>query len=495
MSLPRLLGAALVAAATLTFFAASAFAQAPGPDQDPPGSYVTSPNVQYLGSIHYDVGQTTGARIIGDKLYVTSAKNLSIYDISKPESPQLLGTLKMNVAWENEEVPTNGKILGIANDWFDLMPNYALNSPGPSNLMQVRHCQQLFDVRDPTNIKELPALPGNGDHTSDCAFDCDYLFGNTGNVTDLRGVLDGTTPTRIGDWHAPINAQLKDRGFKNLASCHHIREIKRDGDSELMFAACQPFVFFKITETDLNSKNIPPQVIDVGANPDGRFVHSVRWPRVGQDKFAFEGGETNFTFTNGNPVDSCDHKTNGAFAVVQAEPNGTFSQPIDEYRPSTGTYVDGNSATHIAGCSVHWFQEHPSFHNGGLVALASYDNGVRFLQIKPDGHIVEQGYFQPLGFETSSAKWVPGTDIVYSIDYLRGIDILKWNGDHYVPTASGVVKHKKGKVRGTNGKQPVLPALTKTQQAFAVREVNLLHTQGWFYGYCQLAAEHYGSAA
>src|SRR5881275_311168 len=145
MSLPRLLGAALVAAASLTFLAPSAFAQAPGPDQDPPGSYVTSPNVQYLGSIHYDVGQTTGARIIGDKIYV----------ISKPESPQLLGTLKMNVAWENEEVPTNGKILGIANDWFDLMPNCALNSPGPSNLMQVRHCQQLFDVRDPTNIKEL----------------------------------------------------------------------------------------------------------------------------------------------------------------------------------------------------------------------------------------------------------------------------------------------------------------------------------------------------
>src|SRR5689334_474092 len=44
-----------------------------GPD------YVTSPNVEYLGSIKDDIGQTTGSKIVGDRLYVTSAKNLSIY--------------------------------------------------------------------------------------------------------------------------------------------------------------------------------------------------------------------------------------------------------------------------------------------------------------------------------------------------------------------------------------------------------------------------------
>jgi hypothetical protein len=474
---PRMLAAALTAAA---IFVPAASAQVPTAQIPATGAdYVTSPDVEYLGHIVYDVGQTTGARIIGNRLYVTSAKNLSIYDISKPETPQLLGTLKLNIAWENEEVPTNGKILGIANDWFDLMPS--CNVPDPT----VTHCQQLFDVRDPANIKELPSLPNNGDHTSDCAFDCDFLFGNTGNVTDLRGVLDGKTPDRFADWHAPLNAQLAERGFKPVKSCHHIREISPG----YMFAACQPYVYFHVSKDDLDNHIVNPQILDAGMNPDGRFVHSVRWPRDGQDKFAFEGGETNFTFTNGNPVDSCDHKTNGAFAVVEPQGDGTFSQPIDEYRPVTGTYTDGNTATHIAGCSVHWFQEHPSFHNGGLVALAAYDNGVRFLQITPTGHIVEQGYFQPLGFETSSAKWVPGTDIVYSIDYARGIDILRWKGSHYVPDADGVVRPEPGTVAGTHGKQPILPALTAKQKAFAVKTVSLLHAQGWFYGYCQLAAE------
>ena len=255
-------------------------------------------------------------------------------------------------------------------------------------------------------------------------------------------------------------------------------------------------MYFSVNQAD-GASILDPHVLVVGSNADNRFVHAVRWPRGGQDRFAFVGGETNFTFTSGNP--QCDEKTNGAFEVFDAQharETGRFpAKPTAEYRPSSGTYVDGNIPTHVAGCSVHWFQEHPSFHNGGLVALAAYDNGVRFLQVTPEGKIVEQGYFQPLGFETSSAKWVPGTDIVYSIDYLRGIDILKYTGDHYVPDAHGIVRHQKGRIRGTNGKQPVLPALTRRQRAFAVREESLLHAQGWFYGYCQLAAQRSESGA
>ena len=42
---------------------------------------------------------------------------------------------------------------------------------------------------------------------------------------------------------------------------------------------------------------------------------------------------------------------------------------------------------------------------------------------------------------------------------------------------------------GTRGAQPVLPALTPSQRAFAVREASLLRASGWFPGFCQLAAE------
>ena len=462
----RTLRVAIAACALACFAAAPAAAQV-GPD------YVTSDNVEYIRSIKLDVGQTTGARIVGKRLYVTGAKNMSIYDIAKPDDPQLLGTLNVNIAWENEEVPTNGKILGISNDWFDLMP-----SCGVEGITQL-HCLQLFDVRDPAHVKELPAVPASGDHTSECVLDCSYLYGSAGSITDVRGVLDGAIPKRLGDWRTPVNAQLKQRGLPNVKSCHHVREI-RPG---YLFAACQPFVFMRVVGKDASITS--PVVLAAKGNPDGRFVHSVRWPREGKDKFAFQGGETNF---NGH----CDGATNGALASLdasKASKTGTFAGPLSEYRPKNGTYADGNVPANVAGCSVHWFQEHPTFKDGGLIALSAYDNGTRFLQVTPEGKLVEQGYFQPLGFETSSPKWVPGTDIVYSIDYARGIDVLRWKGEHYVPDKHGVVRHEAGRVRGTQGRQPVLPALTDAQVAFQASQAAQLKAQGWFRNYCLLAAQ------
>ena len=53
-------------------------------------------------------------------MFVTSGKNISIYDISDPASPQALGAMEANVAWENEEVPTNGKVLAVASDFYSV---------------------------------------------------------------------------------------------------------------------------------------------------------------------------------------------------------------------------------------------------------------------------------------------------------------------------------------------------------------------------------------
>src|SRR4051794_861793 len=281
--------AAVIAAALVA--AAPAGAQVNGNTVGP--DYVTSPNVEYLGSIKDDIGQTTGSKIVGNRLYVTSAKNLSIYDISKPETPTRIGQIHVNIAWENEEVPTNGKILGISSDWFTANVNCGIST----------HCQQFFDVRDPENVKELPALPDNGDHTADCVNDCDYLLGNTGTITDLRGVLDGAQPKVVGNWQTLIKPQLAARGYKDgVKRCHHIREIKPG----VMMAACQPFVVFRVVGGE-GASVLNPVVTVVGGNPDGRFVHSVRWPRQGADRFAFQGGETNFTFLDGDS-DQCASK-------------------------------------------------------------------------------------------------------------------------------------------------------------------------------------------
>jgi hypothetical protein len=467
----------LLTAALFACIAAPAAQAGVGPD------YVASDNVEYVDSLKFDVAQTTGARIIGKWLYVTSAKNLSIYDISNPLKPDLATRLTLNIAWENEEVPTDGKILGISSDFFAFTPSCGAEAALNTS------CLQLFDVRNPDAVKELPAVPASGDHTNTCILDCSYFYGSAGSITDLRGVLDGATPTRIGSWFGPIAAQLKAQGgpvnSKNSISCHHVREI-RPG---LIFGACNPSYFLmSVTDAEGGGTVANPKLLAWGKNADGRFVHSARWPRQGRDKFAFEGGETNFPAPAG-PGGPCNTTKTGAFAVLDTskyDEQGRLTPvgPQAEYRPKNGTYADGSTPVSSTGCSVHWFEEHPSFNDGGLVALAAYDNGTRFLKVASDGKVTEEGYFMPIGLETSSPKWVPGTDIVYSIDYLRGIDILRWKGEHYVPG-----KKEKGRIKGTHGKQPVLQPLTKGQRALALRTVSLKQSQGWFAGYCALVAQ------
>src|SRR6476659_7123815 len=108
---------------------------------------VMSPNVEYLGSIQQDVGLTAGAKVVGDRLFVTSGKNISIYDISDPAAPKALGAMQVNVAWENEEVPTNGKLLAVASDF------YSVGVPECVAAGAATGCVQHFDVRDPAHIR------------------------------------------------------------------------------------------------------------------------------------------------------------------------------------------------------------------------------------------------------------------------------------------------------------------------------------------------------
>ena len=56
------------------------------------------------------------------------------------------------------------------------------------------------------------------------------------------------------------------------------------------------------------------------------------------------------------------------------------------------------------------------------------------VEVRRDGQIEEQGFFLALGSSSSSPKWAPSSDpddrdIVYSIDYERGFDILKYTGE------------------------------------------------------------------
>ncbi len=110
-----------------------------------PGDYVSSDNIERVGSIR-TVGDGVGATIVGNYIFVTSTPRLSVLDISNAEVPAAgRACTTLDVEWENEEVPTNGKILGISG---------TINCPDPTAIngtagTGATGCLTLYDVSDP----------------------------------------------------------------------------------------------------------------------------------------------------------------------------------------------------------------------------------------------------------------------------------------------------------------------------------------------------------
>ncbi|MEO6203848.1 MAG: hypothetical protein ABIO67_00460 [Mycobacteriales bacterium] len=172
---------------------------------------------------------------------------------------------------------------------------------------------------------------------------------------------------------------------------------------------------------DARDNPAKPKVLATGNSGDGRFVHANLWPRKGTDKLLLVGGETEEAGTGS----SCADKQAGAFMTWdttgwQKTKKLTL---LDSYRPSTATPTTGGALGYETYCS-HWFTPRPGWKDGGQVAVGWYEHGTRLLQVAKTGKIKEIGYFVPAATTASAAYWVT-KDLIYVLDYQRGLDILR----------------------------------------------------------------------
>jgi hypothetical protein len=164
-----------------------------------------------------------------------------------------------------------------------------------------------------------------------------------------------------------------------------------------------------------------PQLLAKGTTDPETFIHAVRWPQKAQDDLILAGGEA----FGPACADSADAKFM-TWNTIGWQQSKTF-KPLAEYHVAPGTYTDGRNVSQT--WCTHWFGEHPTFSNGGMVALAWYEQGVRFLKVShASGAIEEVGWFLPHAGQTSGVYWITER-VLYTADYYRGIDILKWTGD------------------------------------------------------------------
>ena len=367
---------------------------------EPTEAGVMSANVEHITTLELEQGTATGARLVGKTLFVTSWKSFSIYDVSTPASPRLLSRTPLGFQFENEDVSTNGKVL-------------LFTEQAPVDRLHV------WDVRNRRNPRELSAPVGLGTHTATCALNCRWAYGGY----DLAGPDGAMTGGQLVDLRNPANP--KDAGHYNsklpAKKTHDVTEVS----SGRLLTASLPMQYL-----DIRRNPRKPRLLAVGTN-NARRMHTARWPQGGKDRFMMTTFETNGEVR-------CS-EASGEFATWNTRGWQTRKKfrLLDQYRVANGTWLDGNPAANQLGCSAHWFSEHPDFDNGGLVASGFYEHGVRFLKVSDSGQIREVGYFMGWGGSTSAAYWVTD-NIVYAIDYTRGIDVLRFNRHAGAATAAEV---------------------------------------------------------
>ncbi|MGH2756074.1 MAG: LVIVD repeat-containing protein [Actinomycetota bacterium] len=353
---------------------------------------IASDNVEHVK--HVPLAQNgVGGRLIGKYFYMNDQNKIMIFDVSDPEDPEMTGSLLMPQEWQfsREDLDGNGKILVIPNTVSGV-------NDGTPPEGSATNAVYIVDVEDKTNPRIISKINGPAQHTYSCVLDCNWAYGSEGTIIDLRDPADPKL----------IEAQWSDD--KPASGGHDVEEV-RPG---LVMTATQPLML-------LDSRKDPtrPQVIALGRNDDSRFIHGTRWPRSARDRLLLAAGETTF---NGRCNDS-----SGAFMTWDTrnwKRTHTFRM-IDEYRVVNGIYADGNPPAQ-RNCTSHWFEEHPDFRNGGYVAAAFYDHGTRFFDVSGKGKISEAGYFMTYAGQASAAYWITD-EIVYVVDYNRGLDILRFS--------------------------------------------------------------------
>lgn len=358
----------------------------------PTAGGLATDNIEHVR--HIPLAQNgVGGRLIDGYFYLQDQNKIMIFDVSDPEDPQMTGFVQMPQEYQfsREDIDGNGRIL--------VVPNTAsgVNDGSPPD-GSATNAVYIIDVEDKTNPHIISKVNGAAQHTFSCVLDCKWAYGSDGNILDLR---NPAKPKLVEEkWGDGLEA----------SGGHDVDEYKPG----FVITGTQPLMLLDVRKDPTNPKRLA-----LGRNDDGRFIHGSQWPRNGKDDFLLVAGETTMNLR-------CSENS-GAFMTWDAtkwKKTRTFEM-IDEYRVTNGTYTDGRPVAQ-RNCTSHWFEEHPDFKNGGYVAAGFYDHGTRFFEVDSKGKIKEAGYFMAWAGQASGAYWITD-EIVYTVDYNRGLDILRFS--------------------------------------------------------------------
>ncbi len=431
---------------------------------------LTSPNVRLVGTAP-DTAAISGVFAkSAPYFYVSSLDSITVFDVSDPLRPRQTGTLG-NLVFENEAVNYGeqkraGRVERFVLVGADLV-EYSPTDPdhlGRSNEVMV------VDVTDPANprIRSRVKTTTNT-HTVSCIneTDCRYAYtsGSRGvfSVVDLTD-LDAPRELRVLQSPAakPNDVFTRGAGHKwNFDDGGYGFHTGSGGTA--IFDVRDPANPVPVEGTNELGTDNRPESETTGWN---NFIHHNSFrpnasnfvagaaPSVANGNVAFVTEED--YFNDGEEL-ACDQAgtfqswhiptLDGAAYLASnpaLDPDKGHMAPLDKINPVK--LGDGLSAPVGGFCSAHWFD----YHQSGIVAVGFYQQGLRFIDTRNPQDLKAYGHFTTGVSEVWDAYWVPErnsngvatgrkTNLVYSVDFVRGIDVLQVDlpGQATTPTLAG----------------------------------------------------------
>jgi hypothetical protein len=456
---------AILAAAMLVAAAAPAGAHpthALAPTLPTDLTHAKTNNLEYLGRFPEHTG-TAGGHLSADgkTFFVTDPRGVFAYDVTNPASPTLLDSVTLyqtgeGAALAQEDPDTDGKIMLV-----DGTPTM----PATANFLHV------VDVSNPRDIKIRGSLSGVSDHTWECISGldntgvmtgCAYAYGRTGHIIDLR---DPSAPKKLSTtWRSRVGLPASNSGASYTHDLNEIRPglVMSAGATNVLMDTTNPASPVKLTS-----------VVQTGRFSTGLGYHSVEWPNAGADRYLTFGTEITPPPFNASGAAGAGSDCEGSDAVIEtwdathvlagleayqagapvseAFAGRTFTKVDTFDAGGRGIFQTGNAPANVLYCA-HWFEPNPQFNNGGIVAVAYYDRGTRFVNVDGNGKMTEIGWMVPAEGYAGSVQWV-SNDVAYVMDYRRGLEILRLKptpatgvvheepaaiavGSHYVPPSA-----------------------------------------------------------
>lgn len=335
-----------------------------------------------------------------------SFNGVTIFDATNASNPVVIGELLLP-HWENEDVDLAGNTLLVSTDGFP-----------PGNRLYV------IDISDPTApyVKgsmrfeaELGKWTAGGapGHISNCIQECRYAW-VTGASNGWVAVVDLGEPTE--PYVEPRMAAIFQSPAGNpneVFVSGTVHDVNVDPAGLVWITGSGGISVYSVGAPLGGTPLQPLLIASNDAHDRNTFIlHNSLRPGAGDIVYVTE---ENWFHGEGK----CESE--GRFETFSFD--GKSISPIStwSHEPRTGLFSDGSAPLGWL-CSAHWFD----YRNDDTIALAHYQQGVRFLDVSDPGAIREKGWWVPPDSVASAAYFHPdNSDVVYVIDYQRGLDILE----------------------------------------------------------------------